>query len=88
MKTVRTFMPFRPRAVAQTSQSASLRALPVALPAASVSARMTICEQCPWQLDWVCQHPGCDVCPHKQKSSAPLKALLESPAFRCPAKKF
>jgi hypothetical protein len=49
---------------------------------------MSICQSCPWQLDWVCEHPDCAVCPHKQKSSAPLKALLESPAFRCPAKKF
>jgi hypothetical protein len=53
-------------------------------------ARFHICHDCPWNLDWTCQHAGCAFCPGKQKhlGAEPLKHLLAEPFFKCPLKKF
>ena len=53
-------------------------------------ARFNTCLDCPWNLDWTCQHAGCKVCPGKQKQTGadPLKHLLAEPFFKCPLKKF
>jgi hypothetical protein len=53
-------------------------------------ARFNLCHDCPWNLDWTCQHAGCAVCPGKQKQTGadPLKQLLAEPFFQCPLRKF
>lgn len=52
--------------------------------------RFNLCHGCPWNLDWVCQHTGCKVCPGKQAKMGeePLKHLLAEPFFKCPMNKF
>jgi hypothetical protein len=52
--------------------------------------RFHICLDCPWNLNWTCQHAGCAFCPGKQKQigADPLKQLLAEPFFKCPLNKF
>jgi len=53
-------------------------------------ARFHVCHDCAWNVDWVCQHAGCKICPGKQAKLGenPLKLLLTEPFFKCPLKKF
>jgi len=56
----------------------------------TVAARQAVCISCEWQLDWVCQNPGCKVCPGAQKREGdePLKRLVADRFFKCPLNKF
>lgn len=44
------------------------------------------CERCQWNVDWVCEHPGCLPC--RQRRSGGLTAHFIDRAFQCPAKKW
>ena len=52
--------------------------------------RMEICAACGFNVEWVCEHSGCKVCPGKarQLGANPLKTLLTRPQFKCPMRKF
>jgi hypothetical protein len=42
-----------------------------------------ICLACPWNVNWICEHPGCQPC--RQRRAGGLKRQLSDPAARCPA---
>lgn len=60
------------------------------VPKEEFERRFLICFNCPWNIDWACQHSGCKTCPGAQKKlgAEPLKHLLATPFFKCPMKKF
>ena len=51
-----------------------------------IAAIVYICSSCQWQIEWICEHPGCRPC--KQRVSGGLKALIPSPYSRCSAGKW
>ncbi len=59
-----------------------------------IAARRKICfgegsvPKCDWNMDDLCQHPGCKTCPGKQKNSGTLSANLQKPFWACPANKY
>jgi hypothetical protein len=62
----------------------------IALPEVEHIYRVVMCDACPWNTAWTCQHFGCKVCPGAQKKLGvePLKHLLREPRFKCPLNKF
>jgi len=52
-----------------------------------ISGRLAACTACEWNHDWICQHPGCLPCA-QTKLPGRLKAMLERPAYQCPAGRF
>ena len=71
-----------------------LRTPPKAVPPPPVTVnaeeRSAICTACGFNVDWVCEHSGCKICPGKarQLGANPLKTLLTRPQFKCPMRKF
>jgi hypothetical protein len=55
-------------------------------PAADPAAAEKVCAGCEWNIDWVCQHVGCQPC--KQVKAGGLKAMLATPGYQCPAGKW
>ena len=51
-----------------------------------IAAIIAICSACQWQIEWICEHPGCRPC--KQRVSGGLKALIPSSYSRCAAGKW
>ena len=51
-----------------------------------IAAIVYICSSCQWQIEWICEHPGCRPC--KQRVAGGLKALIPSPYSRCSAGKW
>jgi len=45
-----------------------------------------ICEECTWNVNWICEHPGCKPC--RQRQSGGLKGLILDPRANCPAHKW
>jgi hypothetical protein len=70
--------------------SIQLRSISNAAPATrselTIAGIETICEACPWNMDWICQHPGCLPC--KQRAAGGLKAIITQPGSHCPAGKW
>ena len=59
----------------------------VTLSESARAAREAACAQCDWNHEpkWTaCEHPGCPVCPGKQRRAGGLKAMLAQPQSRCP----
>ena len=52
----------------------------------SQAERETICGACPWNVDWICEHPGCKPC--RQRKLGGLRIALDVPGFRCAAGKW
>jgi hypothetical protein len=42
-----------------------------------------ICAACKWNVNWICEHPGCLPC--QQRQSGGLKKMIVSPNFHCTA---
>jgi len=42
-----------------------------------------ICAVCKWNIDWICEHPGCRPC--RQRLAGGLKQMIGKPFFRCAA---
>jgi hypothetical protein len=67
----------------------SLPVIPVknlARPEAEIARLESICQECPWNVNWICEHPGCQPC--RQRRTGGLKAQLPDPAARCAANKW
>jgi hypothetical protein len=45
-----------------------------------------ICDTCSWNINWVCEHPGCQPC--KQRREGGIKPRLIDLNFHCPATKW
>jgi hypothetical protein len=71
------------------SQRAS-RPLPPATSAFNYPARAMACTSCQWNVEWVCEHIGCQTCSGAQKRLRfqPLMDFLSNPQFHCPLNKF
>ena len=52
----------------------------------TVATIESICGKCEWNVDWVCEHPGCQPC--RQRPAGGLKAMIASAGARCPAAKW
>jgi len=52
----------------------------------TVAEREAICGACPWNVDWICEHPGCKPC--RQRKLGGLRIALDVPGFRCAAGKW
>ena len=48
--------------------------------------RETICAGCEWNVNWICEHPGCQPC--RQRLAGGLKRMITSPGSRCPESKW
>lgn len=60
-----------------------------------IAARRKVCfgnedgvGKCDWNMEGICQHPGCKTCPGKQKNSGALLAFTEQPFAACAANKW
>ena len=53
---------------------------------AEISRLQAICLACPWNVNWICEHPGCKPC--RQRRAGGLKGLISDPHARCPAGKW
>ena len=53
---------------------------------AEIAERESACAACGWNIEQLCQHPACAVCPGKQRRSGALQAMIADRAARCPAK--
>ena len=60
-----------------------------------IAARRKVCfgddagkGKCDWNMDGLCQHPGCKTCAGKQKNSGALLGYLAQPFASCPASKW
>ena len=51
-----------------------------------IAAIVYICSSCQWQIEWICEHPGCRPC--KQRVAGGLKALIPSSYSHCAAGKW
>ncbi len=56
------------------------------LTAETIAQRVSQCGSCKWNVEWICEHPGCRPC--RQRKAGGLKSALQSPYFTCPAGKF
>jgi tellurite resistance-related uncharacterized protein len=45
-----------------------------------------ICADCSWNVNWICEHPGCKPC--RQRRAGGLKRLILDDGTRCPAGKW
>ena len=53
---------------------------------AEIEHIQAICAECPWNINWVCEHLGCKTC--QQRRSGGLKNYFVDPKFKCPAHKW
>lgn len=53
-----------------------------------IASRAEICAACEWNVDELCQHPGCRTCPGKQARSGKLAAMISTQNAKCPANKW
>lgn len=53
-------------------------------PSAVIHHRRETCAKCEFQIDWRCEHPGCEVCPSLQEKSGGLRYLTTRLAHTCP----
>jgi len=51
-----------------------------------IAAIIAICSACQWQMEWICEHPGCRPC--KQRVAGGLKTLIPSSYSHCAAGKW
>jgi hypothetical protein len=51
--------------------------------AAEIARLQAICTACSWNINWICEHPGCKPC--RQRRAGGLKSLITDPNARCPA---
>ena len=54
--------------------------------AEQIAALEEICAVCEWNVNWICEHSGCQPC--KQRAAGGLKLYLRMASFICPAGKF
>jgi hypothetical protein len=47
---------------------------------------MGICEDCQWNVGWVCEHIGCKPC--SQRKAGGLKEFIKNSGFKCAANKW
>jgi hypothetical protein len=59
-----------------------------------IAARRKVCfgegamPKCDFNVDNLCQHPGCKTCPGKQRNAGALEGYLALPYSTCPANKW
>lgn len=53
------------------------------LSAELIAHREAVCEACQWNVDWICEHPGCLPC--RQRRAGGLCARLRQRDATCPA---
>ena len=56
------------------------------VPPADLAEKRRICAGCSWNVDWICEHPGCLPC--RQRQAGGLRIALEIASFRCAARKW
>ena len=44
--------------------------------------------KCDFNVDGLCQHPGCRTCPGKQRNTGALEAFIAQPFSQCPINKW
>ena len=59
---------------------------PTTRPAAEIDNVQAICSTCQWNINWICEHPGCKPC--RQRRAGGLKGLILDPTAHCPAGKW
>ena len=64
------------------------RVIPTGTASVSMKERIAVCSACQWNVNWICEHPGCRPCPARQRAVGGLSALLPMRVFRCPIGKF
>ena len=67
-------------------ETISQMAAPVTRGQEEINLIQDICAGCPWNIDWLCEHPGCPVC--QQRAAGGLKQKLTDLTFHCPAHKW
>lgn len=53
-----------------------------------IDSRQEVCARCEWNIEELCQHPGCAKCAGQQARTGRLLAFIKIPTSRCPIKKW